>query len=272
MKRGRKVLLGGIAVVAVFAYLGSRGEQSQDDSSFATSPPSTALVETPGVSEIGEFRVVSVEDYSVKAMTQPLSSYTAAELEALPMSVRLSVNAVVGENILQEQVGPTLREIVAEASADNPDADEITVFLYSEEGLVGGAYDVGSALWAPYGERGRVTPDIANSNDRSTYVLSLSIRDDVESYLARRSLDEERFGLTLEQRRVYYYEVAQAELRSMLDADEEVDPRVDVMANIERQRELLDEYVERIRATYGLGHDEHRAILAEGLENRWPTD
>lgn len=240
----------------------------------ATRPITTASTPGPTTPEVviapAAYTIISQSDNSIKAMDEPLSSYTAAEIAALPTNKRISISAAITSTIAQEQIEPTLRTIIEAARSADADLDEVTVFLYSEPASVGGVWDIGTALWAPGGKRGNVTAVIASSNDRSTYRTVVDVRPDVEEYLARRSEAGDQFGLSLEQRREYFRKTAQAELDAMTAADEQINPMDDVMGNIELSSDLLSTALEELRAQYGIDEEAHQAISFEGFQNGWP--
>lgn len=247
----------------------------------ATPPPATAdtppqpRAEPPSPTPVAvvpaaAYSVVSTDDNSVKAMTRPLASYTTAELEALPTNKRLTVHAAITNGITQEQVRPTLDAILDRYRTGDADLDEITVFLYSEPARVGQGYDIGTALWAPGGARGNVTPEIARGNDRSSYRTTYDESADVEAYLAARADTSDKFDLTVAERRAYYREVSAVEPRAFREADTRIDPVVDVMENIRLSNELTEAYTTEIRTRYGLTEEQHREIMTEGFRNGWP--
>lgn len=218
------------------------------------------------------YTIVSIADLSVKAHSRALSTCSPAEFDALPLNKRLSVDAVLDSAMTQGQVRPTLDAILDASRESHSDVDGITVFLYSEAGLMAGGFDIGSALWAPHGQRGSVTPEIARTSDRSKYHVSYAVRDGVEEYLARRVGDGDLFGLSLEQRRAYFLEVAAAEIRGMMEADIRVDPSADLMANRELADELTRQYISDIGVSYGVNEEQHSAIMVEGVEKRLPLE
>src|SRR5690606_34505298 len=107
--------------------------------------PARALAVAPdGGVPPAPYRVVSTKDDSAKALgDRPLSSYSLAEIEALPLVRRVVVNAVLAGGITQEQVEPTLDAIISQFRDSDRDLDEVVVFLNSEEGRVGQGFDIG---------------------------------------------------------------------------------------------------------------------------------
>lgn len=271
----RKIVLAVIAVAALVVLWVVFGGESQPTSAGSqgggpSAAPQSQLATPRSEASPAGYTIVSTEDNSIKAITRALSTYTVAELDSLPLNKRITVNAAIEGPITQDQVAPTLDAILSSVRASDPDADEVTVFLYSEPRLVGQGYDVGTALWAPGGQRGGVTPQIAERNDRSTYRVVYDVRQDLETYLRARSSTEVLHGLTVDQRQAYFREVVAAEARAMADADARINPNVDVMGNIGLNNDLRERYVAELRGAYGLTAEQHAAIMAEAMQKGWP--
>lgn len=235
-------------------------------SSHQTSQQSEATMVTV---RAANYEIVTTEDNSMKALVGPLSSYTVQELEALPVNKKISLSAALTGPITQEQIEPTLRKIVNEVTARDGDTDELMVFLYSDAARVGQSYDIGRAIWAPGGEFGNVTPDIARSNDRSSYSITIDAEPNIEEYLAQRASSESRFGLAEEQRRALYREIVAAEIRGLEEADQQISPSEDVMANIELADKLQAQYTQVVRDKYGVSKEQMNKISVEAIQEGW---
>jgi hypothetical protein len=179
---------------------------------------------------------------------------------------------VVSPQIKENQVRPTAEAIINQVRHENPDTDEIGLFLYSDRDAVGGAYDVARADWAPGGEWGSTTPDIARSNDRTGYSISLDIQPDLEAYLAERSRSEVKDGLTEEQRRTIFKEIVAAEDRALAEAERLYPDLVDI-DDVNRQADATHELAERYRAEvrdkWGITREVQRRIVTEGVTMHW---
>lgn len=178
--------------------------------------------------------------------------------------------AALTGTITQAQAEPTLLAIVDNIVRSDPEIDEITVYLYADPGSTDSAYDIGRATWRPAGGRINLTATIARTNDRSTYETVLEIVDGIDAYLAARSVNEVKFGLTVDQRRAYFRDVALADARAMRDADARINPSSDVMANIRLNNELQAQYREEVRLAHGVDASNVGAILFEGQQMNWP--
>ncbi|MEX2528558.1 MAG: hypothetical protein WEA09_13060 [Gemmatimonadota bacterium] len=80
---------------------------------------------------------------------------------------------------------------------------------------------------------------------------------------------EERYGLSEQERREIFREIAAAEDRAMQEAMERV-PDSEVMRQIELERELGEQFKAELASRYGLTLDELRAISSEGVLAGWP--
>ena len=81
-------------------------------------------------------------------------------------------NAPTDENTLRNLIS----KIIDEETSKDPDIDELILLLYENEEEISGFYSIAKAIWAPKGELGNVTPEIAHNNIRSNYRTSFDIR------------------------------------------------------------------------------------------------
>lgn len=226
-----------------------------------------------------EYEIALEKDLSIKALgDKPLSQHSLAELDSLPMVVRKQYSITVGEDIKAGQVEPTVKAVIDSALARNDDIDEIIVFVYTVPELVDEPYDVAKAEWAPGGKWGSTTPEIAESNDRSSYKLNLTIRDDLEGFLALRNENEERFGFSVDERKQIFNELVLAEDRAAKEAEKlyPIDPldpdfsRENVQKNIDKEEELCQLYTKQVYEKYGIDEDIASQITTEAYNKRWP--
>lgn len=138
------------------------------------SPPAPAK---PGIAR--GYSIVEREDLSMKAMVKPLSAYSHAELVRLPTNVRKVYKIVVDSGISREDLAATMRQVVADETQRDPEIDEVAVFAYDSERDTSGGYTFGKLEWCPHGDWGSMTPEIASSNDRSSYDFTIDIKGKV---------------------------------------------------------------------------------------------
>ncbi|MFH0834072.1 MAG: hypothetical protein V2A63_01635 [Patescibacteria group bacterium] len=219
-----------------------------------------------------DFQIVSTDDYSIKAVgDKSLSDFSSQEIADLPTNKRMSYRILVSPEIKENQVEPTINEIISEIISQDDETDEISLLLYSDENLVDGAYDVAMATWALQGKWGNTTPEIAEKNDRSNYRTSIQIKENLEEYLAQRGKSEDKFGFSEAERRQIFDELLAAEHRGMEEAETIYPLAVagNFEKNIDKERELMDKYKLEIREKYGISEDIEASITLEAVEEGW---
>lgn len=232
------------------------------------------------------YEIVESEDQSRKAITKRLSSYTHQELVKLPIDKRMEYRVVVSPTIKENQVRPIIEQIVTDITSKDNDIDEISLFLYSDKELVkDGWYDVARATWAPGGELGSVTPEIARSNNRHDYKTTIQVADNLEQYLKQRAKSEDNFGLTETQRRKIYKEVMAAEDKSWAEANKKYPvsgrstwdlSQSELRSRMDRGTKLAqklgDQYEDELAKKYSLTQEQLTQIIIEGNSERWPFE
>jgi len=163
----------------------------QSESAVATpsSSSSSGVVATPNEAQntpseynrslVKNYEIVKEDDISMKPLTKPLSSYSPEELNSLPMNIRMVYKVVISPNITKEELKSTLIQVVMDKTSKNKDIDEVSVFAYDRKEEVNFAYNLGTVDWCPNGDWGSMTPEIASSNDRSSYKYVFNIKDQV---------------------------------------------------------------------------------------------
>lgn len=226
------------------------------------------------------YEIVKTEDNSMKALTRVLSSYTTQEIEALPTNKRMRYRIVVSPDIKEAQVRPTVEKIIADITSKDKDIDEISLLLYSDKALADSVYDVAMVVWAPKGELGNVTPEIARTNNRDTYDISIQVKSNLEEYLKQRNTSEEKPGMTEDQRKEIYKVIVVAQDRAQAEADKKYpinasDPnfkKENVIKNVDLYRELVEKYEAEVRKKYGITQDIQTKIIVEGAILNWPLE
>lgn len=223
-----------------------------------------------------EYKVIASEDESHKALgNKLLSQYSSQELKNLPIDKKFGYRIIVSPKIKQKEVEPTIDKIITDLTSQDPDLDEITLFLYSDESIAkNGLYDVARATWAPYGKLGNMTPEIARSNNRSSYKTTYDIKENLEQYLAKRGESEEKFGLTEEQRRTFFKEVGKAERRASDEANAKYpinnwEDKAELTRNMDYLTQQEDKYRAEVFKKYGVTDDQYTDILTEGMAENW---
>lgn len=115
------------------------------------------------------YRIVESKDYSIRALTEPFSTYSSTQLMSLPMNIRKIYKIIVPSDISKEELKASMKYLVKQEITKNPDIDDIAVFAYDRKEDSEGAYTFGKMEWCPNGNWAGVTSYIASSNDRSSY-------------------------------------------------------------------------------------------------------
>jgi hypothetical protein len=106
-------------------------------------------------------------------------------------AIRKQYRVVVPTDISKEELKATLIQIVLDKTSENKDIDAISIFAYDRREDVNGAYTLGTVDWCPNGNWGAVTPEIASSNDRSSYEYVFDIKEKVGDENLERPTDLE---------------------------------------------------------------------------------
>ena len=130
--------------------------------------------------KISKFTIISTEDLSHKAIDKNLSEYSLKGLKKTPIDKKISYSIVVPTMISKVSLENTLKYIVAEKIQEDNDIDEIIIFAYDHARDIGNVpYTFGKLIWAPNGELGNVTPQIASKNIRDNYKFNIDIKEKV---------------------------------------------------------------------------------------------
>lgn len=257
MKRVIIYLLGAAAIIAIGYALGTLANRGSPPT--RTTPNTSAAVASTLSSEpvpvAGGYTIVS---------TEQVRAGNIADIKSV------IVRAALTEVITQSQAEPTLHAILERVRTSDPDIDEVIVFLYSDPAITEGAYDIGTTRWQPAGGRINLTATIARTNDRSNYQTTVEVEPGIDAYLAARSSPSIEHGLTVDQRRAYFRDIALADERAMRDADARINPNSDVMGNIRLYNELREQYREEVTRAHGVDPNVVGAILLEGQRMNWP--
>jgi hypothetical protein len=145
-------------------------------------------------SKISDFSIEKTEDLSIKAIENNLSEYSTAEIDSLPVNRKLSYSIIVATEISKVSLENTLKHLVAIKTTEDKDIDEIIIFVYDNKNDIGKSpYTFGKLLWAPSGELGNVTPEIASKNNRDNYEFDIVIKDKVGN-ISQRDMPTAKVG------------------------------------------------------------------------------
>ncbi len=165
--------------------------------------------------EEGKLREYKVVDRKVseQVLGENLDEAFEESLKENPAKNKeLVLRLVVPFDIDEKDLKFTVGHIINEETSKDEDLDEITVFVFDREQDINSAYTVARAIWAFEGELGKVTKEIAKSNDRRNYKITWSIKS--------RILTQDTFS-TEEETEIYY---RYAEIYSDITEKEGFDP------------------------------------------------
>jgi len=265
-------------ITVVFIIVASRSGQNGTGKSVPRVEEASQPAQTQPARPV-LYEIVKVKDLSLKALSKPLSSYSLNELNNLPMNVRKTYQVLVPEDIRQEQIRPTVEKIISMITSENNDIDEIILNLCSDREIAT-LYDVAKVTWAPNGEWGSTTPEIARTNDRISYKMVFEIRPDLEEYLIQRNQTESKYGLKNEERKRFFKELIASEDKAMLEADRiyPLDSKQpgwredNLNKNIQMYRNLRDKYRAQLAQKYGLSENQMSDISVEGIKKNWSME
>jgi hypothetical protein len=89
---------------------------------------------------------------------------------------RMTYRIVVPATITEAELKSTMIKITMDKTTADPDLDDVTIWAYDNEKDVNGPYTKGMLDWCPDRIGGDITPEIAKSNDRSTYKYNFLIK------------------------------------------------------------------------------------------------
>jgi hypothetical protein len=202
-------------------------------------------------SKVREYEMIEEEDISTKALgDKVLSEYTAEELGKLPLNYRMKYLITIPRDITEEELKSTMAQIIRDKSTENPDIDEIVVLAWYFEGSVGQSAAIGRAEWCPDGEWGKLPLEIAENNNRDSYKIFFS-QIEIQDYE-----DEEKYGLSEEERMQAFYDLVELQDFIPLDDPEWEEKNEEAYAIIADKYEIAEEQM----------HD----IAIEGITKDWP--
>ena len=209
--------------------------------------------------KLPEYTLIKKEDISYRTSMKDVNA---------PINKRFSYKFLVSDKIRREQIKPLFAKLIRDEASKDADIDDITIWLYSDKKLMDGSYDVAMATWAP--ADGEVTKDIAVSNNRDSYKLVTTIRDNLEEYLSR-SKTTVVGGLSYDLRKKIYQELANTETR----AREKLDKIYPYTANFDTDKYankldvLTKKYEKEISKKYKIDDNTVKSIYDEGDKNGW---
>jgi len=228
--------------------------------------------------KIREYEIIKEDDLSFKALGKKnLSDYTSEEIQSLPINIRKEYRIVVPIDITKEELESTIAKCIEDKSIQNPDIDEIVIFVYDSKEKINRAYTLGKAEWCPNGEWADVTPEIARNNIRDSYKIVYNIKEEALEYLKK--APETLYGLTEDERKEIFTEIVKCEDWADSEAMKQYYPgceycsefiTADVYKYADKVTELTDSCKEELRNKYNITKETRLKISTEGITKTWP--
>lgn len=162
----------------------------------------------------------------------------------------------VAANTGDEEIKRILEQAVKEL-AKKRDVDALAVRLYLKDTNL--PYAI--ATWAPDGDWSKA------ERGKSKSIFKTSI----EIYLEHRpkeSSNVEKFGLSLEKRKMIYLEISNSQRKTRQIATQKYPS--DIMKQYDYMEELDKKYEKQICDKYKITDEQKISILGEGVSNNWP--
>lgn len=239
--------------------------------------------------QTADYEIVKVEDQSRKALgKKSLSQYETSEIEKLPTNKKILYRIVLSKDVKESQVKPTVEKIINKLTSDDSDIDEIILWLYSDKDISNSTYDIGTAIWVPYGKLGNIDADIAKSNIRDNYKIDYQIKNNLDQYLIQKSETGDKLGFTVEERKQIFKEIVKAEDKANEYEQSEQDKVLNKFGTIndnnrekvkaeydkisDQAQKLMNEYKSAILKKYNITAEQLKEIGREGKDKYWPLD
>lgn len=218
--------------------------------------------------QVNKIEFIEFEDISVRIIgDNDLSELTDSQLAQVPINKRINCRLAVTSDFNAGELEIVINDFINKIVSIDQDIDELNIYLYSDKSLFNGAYDIAMATWLP--RTGEVNGDIAKSNSRSNYEIKITARENLKEFLLQRNIEEEKFGISHDDRKNIYSELVRAEMRAREDADKMFPANTSVEKNVEKNTELLKKYKMEIRKKYKISEDIEWEIIDEGLKKGW---
>jgi hypothetical protein len=134
-----------------------------------------AVVMVAGCSESKSKANSNVPDYYDEKLVKEYKIVEEKDVSIAGIK-RMTYRIVVPATITEAELKSTMIKITLDKTTADPDLDDVTVWAYDNEKDVKGPYTKGMLDWCPDRIGGDITPEIAKSNDRSTYKYNFIIK------------------------------------------------------------------------------------------------
>lgn len=216
--------------------------------------------------EAASYEIVRTDDYSSKNYGTLNPEYDISEA---PEKRKVQYHIALGLDVNKEQIEPTAKAIVQDITEQNPEVDEVMLELYSEKSLAKsrGYGDIASGTWAPKGELGNMTPEIARTNNRDNYDLQIEQQqDNLNKYLELKKGSKKKFGLSESERKKVYRALFKAEYKA---SDQVRNKYESSQKEYKEKTKLIKKYTKEVREKYDITKEEADKISKEAFNKNW---
>lgn len=217
--------------------------------------------------------------------TENLSSKSSAKKQ-------LKYKVFFTEELNQQKIKPTIENIITQITTQDNDVDEVILWFYSDKNMINEPFDIGSAVWAPYGELGHVDSKIAIHNIRDNYKIKYTIIENLDEYMQNREDVKKIYNIGLEKRKKIFRDIIAAEDRVYGFQDIENQKVLnDALSKAEgltaenreamyrdqekislKAKELMSKYKSYLYLEYGINKELEEEIALEGINNNWSAN
>lgn len=169
---------------------------------------------------------------------------------------RTQYDIEVAVNTGDEEIKKILEQAVKEL-AKKREVDALAVRLYLKD--INLPYAI--AKWAPDGDWSKAE----RGKPKSIFKTSIEIYPE---HRPKESSNVEKFGLSLEKRKMIYREICNSQRRTRQIATQKYPS--DIMKQYDYMEELDKKYEKQICDKYNITDEQKRSILSEGVSNNWP--
>jgi len=158
-----------VVIFAIICFVLLMNITSNNGGQVMSPPPQQLVLD---ITDSVPYEIASKQDNSVKAITGRLSDNTLQQIQQAPINKRFLYRIVVAPGLTQQEVKATINKLIVDETTKDRDIDEIGILVYDDKKDANDIYTVAKADWAPQGDWGSTTPQIASSNDRSAYQVT----------------------------------------------------------------------------------------------------
>ena len=219
-----------------------------ESESISSTESTTSADTTAAVEDTAESTAFSFDEYFDSSEVREYNMVVERDI-SVSNNFRMKYCITIPRDITEEELQSTLVSIIKEKSTSNPEIDEIYIAAWYDEAAVEKAVCLAFAEWSPNGEWGSAAGDIAENNDRQSYLINFNLNTEIKP-------EQIKYGFTEQERKQVFYDLVALQDKISFD-----DPDYD---------KKMDQAEETVAAQYGLTVEQVKDIGIEGITNSWP--